>query len=60
VLVVVAVLYFAVGASDLPSFFPGHTDKGSGTHPKRGAAAAVVAAVCFAYAWVTVRSTRRY
>ncbi|MEA2274854.1 MAG: hypothetical protein QOI98_3562 [Solirubrobacteraceae bacterium] len=54
VLVVVAVLYFAVGANDLPSFLPGHDSKGSGTHPKRGIAAAVVAAVCFAYAWSTV------
>ena len=60
VLVVVAVMYFAVGANDLPSFFPGHTSKGSGTHPKRGVAAAIVAVVCFAYAWTTLRSARRY
>ena len=60
VLVVVAVMYFAIGANDLPSFFPGHDDKATGTHPKRGVAAAVVAAVCFAYAWTTARSTRRY
>jgi drug/metabolite transporter (DMT)-like permease len=60
VLVVVAIVYFAVGANDLPSFFPGHADKGTGTHPKRGIAAAVVAAVCFGYAWVTVRNARHY
>jgi drug/metabolite transporter (DMT)-like permease len=59
VLVVVAIVYFAVGANDLPSFFPGHSDKGTGTHPKRGIAAAVVAAVCFAYAWTTLRAARR-
>jgi hypothetical protein len=59
-LVVVAIVYFAVGANDLPSFFPGHSEKGTGTHPKRGIAALVVAAVCFAYAWTTVRSARRY
>ena len=61
VLVVVAVMYFAVNAHDLPSFFPGHSKaKGGGTHPKRGVAAAIVAAVCFAYAWTTARSARRY
>jgi len=58
-LAVVAVLYFAVGASDLPSFFPGHQGNVNGTHPKRGVAAAVIALVCFAYAWMTTRSTSR-
>ena len=60
VLVVVAVVYFAVGANDLPSFFPGHADKGTGTHPKRGIAAVIVAAVCFLYAWTSMRGARRY
>jgi drug/metabolite transporter (DMT)-like permease len=59
VLVVVAVVYFAIGANDLPSFFPGHSDRGTGTHPKRGIAALVVAGVCFAYAWSTMRTDRR-
>jgi amino acid permease len=59
VLIVVAIVYFAIGANDLPSFFPGHSDKGTGTHPKRGIAALVVAAVCFGYAWSTMRDTRR-
>jgi drug/metabolite transporter (DMT)-like permease len=60
VLVVIAVMYFAVGANDLPSFIPGHADKGTGTHPKRGVAVAVVAGLCFLYAWTAVRGARRY
>jgi drug/metabolite transporter (DMT)-like permease len=60
-LVVVAVMYFGMEANDLPSFIPGHEDHVGGKHPKRGIAAAVVAVVCFAYAWMTVRgpNTRR-
>jgi hypothetical protein len=48
-------------ANDLPSFIPGHEDHVGVKHPKRGIAAAVVAVVCFAYAWMTVRgpNTRR-
>ena len=59
VLVAVAIVYFSVGANDLPSFFPGHDDTGSGVHPKRGIVAAVVAVLCFAYAWTTARGSRR-
>ena len=58
-LIVVAIVYFAVGANDLPSWFPGHADDGTGTHPKRGIASLVVAAVCFGYAWATMRDQRR-
>jgi drug/metabolite transporter (DMT)-like permease len=59
VLIVVAVVYFTVGSNDLPSWFPGHYEKTSATRPKRGVAAAVVAAACFAYAWYAVRTARR-
>ena len=59
VLVVVSVIYFAVGANDLPSWFPGHHETGTGNHPKRGIAALVVGLVCFGYAWTTMRDNRR-
>jgi hypothetical protein len=58
-LLVVAIVYFTVGSNDLPSWFPGHYEKATATRPKRGAAALVVAAVCFAYAWQAMRSARR-
>ncbi|HEY8304870.1 MAG TPA: hypothetical protein VIG42_09835 [Solirubrobacteraceae bacterium] len=55
VLVVVAIVYFAVPAHSLPSFFPGH-ESTSGSeanhhHTKHGIAALVVALGCFAFAW---------
>ncbi len=50
-LLVVAALYLAEAAGDLPSFFPGH-EAGSGRHHvKHGIAAAAVAAACFVVAW---------
>jgi hypothetical protein len=51
VLLVVAALYFAQTASDLPSFFPGHQDGSTHHHVKHGIAALVVAMGCFVFAW---------
>jgi uncharacterized membrane protein HdeD (DUF308 family) len=48
---VVAVLYFAQTAGDLPSFFPGHQSGSSHHHTKHGIAALVVGLGCFVFAW---------
>jgi hypothetical protein len=50
-LLVVAALYFAQTASDLPSFFPGHQAGSSHHHVKHGVAALVVGLGCFVFAW---------
>jgi hypothetical protein len=55
VLLVVAVVYFAVPAHSLPSFFPGHVSAGDAEanhhHVKHGIAALAVALGAFAFAW---------
>ena len=48
---VVAVVYFALPADSLPSFFPGHAAGDAGRHYKHGIGALVVALVLFAFAW---------
>jgi hypothetical protein len=48
---VVAGLYFAQTAADLPSFFPGHQAGSSHHHVKHGIAALVVGLGCFVFAW---------
>jgi hypothetical protein len=51
VLLVVAVLYFADSASDLPSFLPGHEAGSAHHHVKHGIAALVVALGALVFAW---------
>jgi hypothetical protein len=51
VFIVVAALYFAQTAGDLPSFFPGHQAGSSHHHTKHGIAALVVGLGCFVFAW---------
>lgn len=51
VLLVVAVLYFADSANNLPSFLPGHEAGSSHHHVKHGIAALVVALGAFVFAW---------
>ena len=53
VLAVIAAVYFADTAGKLPSFFPGHQAGSSHHHTKHGIAAAVVALVVFALAWMS-------
>ncbi|HEY1238837.1 MAG TPA: hypothetical protein VGE91_10905 [Solirubrobacterales bacterium] len=48
---VIAVIYWADGASSLPSFFPGHDAGSAHHHVKHGIAAAIVAIACFVFAW---------
>jgi hypothetical protein len=48
---VIAVIYWADGASSLPSFFPGHDAGSAHHHTKHGIAAAIVAIACFVFAW---------
>ncbi len=54
-LLVVAGVYFASTAHDLPGFFPGHVDASSSEaghhHVKHAIAALVVALGCFVFAW---------
>jgi hypothetical protein len=51
VLVVIAVLYWAMTASDLPSFFPGHQAGSTTHHVKHGIAAFLLGVACFVFAW---------
>ena len=53
VLAVVAVIYFADTAGKLPSFFPGHQAGSSHHHAKHGIAAAIVALLALAGAWMS-------
>ena len=50
-LLVVAVLYFADSAADLPSFFPGHESGSAHHHVKHGIAALIVGLGAFIFAW---------
>ena len=58
VFVVVAALYFAQTAGDLPSFFPGHQAGSSHHHTKHGIAALVVGLGCFVFAWFQTGPSR--
>jgi uncharacterized RDD family membrane protein YckC len=50
-LIVIAIVYWAVSAGSLPSFFPGH-QAGSNTHHfKHGIAAFFLGLACLAFAW---------
>lgn len=51
VLLIIAVVYFADSAQNLPGFFPGHQAGSTHHHIKHGIAALVVALGAFAFAW---------
>jgi cytochrome b561 len=54
VLIVIAVVYWAMTAADLPSFFPGHSSHGAEAtthHVKHGIAAFLLGLACFVFAW---------
>ena len=53
VLAVVAGVYFAESAGNLPSFFPGHQAGSSHHHTKHGLAAAIVALLALIGAWLS-------
>jgi hypothetical protein len=53
IFVVIAVIYFSQTADGLPSFFPGHKTGGTQHHTKHGIAAAIVALICLAGAWMS-------
>jgi hypothetical protein len=53
VFAVIAVVYFSQTANGLPSFFPGHKVGSTQHHTKHGLAAAIVALVCLAGAWMS-------
>ena len=55
VVAVVAIVYFAEPAHQLPSFFPGHTKHGTRTRTKHGIAAAVVAGLLLLATWFSAR-----
>jgi hypothetical protein len=50
-LIVVAIVYFADSAADLPGFFPGHQAGSAHHHVKHGIAALVVGLGAFIFAW---------
>ncbi|MDT4891395.1 MAG: hypothetical protein QOE97_430 [Pseudonocardiales bacterium] len=52
-LAIVAGLYFADTASNLPAFLPGHQAGSAHHHTKHGIAAAIVAVLAFAGAWMS-------
>jgi len=54
----VAIAYFVVPASELPSFFPGFEAGSTRVHVKHGLASLVVAIVLFVIAWYAGRSAR--
>jgi len=58
VFAVVAVVYFALPAGSLPSFFPGFEPGSARVHVKHGVAALAVALVLFAIGWFVGRSPR--
>lgn len=51
VLIVIGIVYWAMTASDLPSFFPGHQAGSSTHHFKHGLAAVLLGCACFVFAW---------
>ena len=53
ILIVVAIVYFAEPAKSLPSFFPGHAAAVTRHHVKHGIAAAALAVVALAIAWMS-------
>jgi hypothetical protein len=50
-LIVLAIVYFALSANDLPSFLPGHEAGSSHHHVKHGIAALIVGLGAFIFAW---------
>ena len=58
VFAIIAVVYFAMPAGSLPSFFPGFEPGSARVHVKHGVAALAVAVVLFGVAWFVGRSTR--
>jgi hypothetical protein len=51
VLLIVAVVYFADSAANLPSFFPGHEAGSAHHHVKHGIAALALGLAALAFAW---------
>ena len=51
VLIVIAIIYWANTAGDLPSFFPGYKAGSSTTHVKHGIAAFLLGVACLVFAW---------
>jgi hypothetical protein len=59
VLLVIAGVYFADSAADLPSFFPGHQAGSAHHHVKHGIAALICALGAFVLAWFESAPTKR-
>jgi hypothetical protein len=58
VLAVIAVIYLGDTAAKLPSFFPGHQAGSTHHHTKHGIAAAIVAVLALAGAWMSAGKKR--
>jgi hypothetical protein len=57
-LIAVAVVYWALPADSLPSFFPGHQAGSDHHHVKHGIAAFLLGAACLVFAWFRTGSKR--
>jgi uncharacterized membrane protein YwzB len=51
VLIVIAIVYWASTAADLPSFFPGHKAGSTTHHVKHGIAAFLLGLAALVFAW---------
>jgi hypothetical protein len=58
VLIVIAIVYWALPAKSLPSFFPGHQAGSGHHHVKHGIAAFLVGLACLVFAWFRTGPTR--
>jgi hypothetical protein len=51
VLIVIGIVYWALPARSLPSFFPGHQAGSNHHHVKHGIAAFLLGVACLVFAW---------
>jgi len=51
VLIVIGIVYWALPARSLPSFFPGHEAGSNHHHVKHGIAAFLLGVACLVFAW---------
>jgi uncharacterized membrane-anchored protein YitT (DUF2179 family) len=58
VLIAVGIVYWALPASSLPGFFPGHQAGSSHHHVKHGIAAFLLGVACLVFAWFRTGPSR--
>jgi uncharacterized membrane protein len=60
ILIVIGIVYFAVPAKSLPTFFPGHVTGMKGRRTKHGIAAIVLGVLVWIGAWFTTAPSRAH